>query len=206
MMKKNYSIRAIILIVIIGISLIQIYTSNKEFMDKDTLIKIENQSDISVNKFIDLYKNNKFEKIKIIDDNLMEGYEYLWTGKETTFATLNKNFKEVKYNIYSSEKSPSTSIKDLWISITWSTQIIMEKNEVSAIEWLFYDILPFIIFFIIFIALAKYILPKWWGMPFNTKVGKEVVKGTKIKCWIYYQCCDARICFPPKKKEIELTL
>ncbi|WP_298367469.1 protein-disulfide reductase DsbD domain-containing protein [uncultured Lutibacter sp.] len=38
------------------------------------------------------------------------------------------------------------------------------------------------------------------------KVGKEVVKGTKIKCWIYYQCCDARICFPPKKKEIELTL
>ncbi|WP_111709912.1 protein-disulfide reductase DsbD domain-containing protein [Lutibacter citreus] len=38
------------------------------------------------------------------------------------------------------------------------------------------------------------------------KVGKEVTKGTKIKCWIYYQCCDARICFPPKKKEIELTL
>ena len=31
-------------------------------------------------------------------------------------------------------------------------------------------------------------------------------KGTKITCWLYYQCCDANICFPPQKKEVELTL
>lgn len=30
--------------------------------------------------------------------------------------------------------------------------------------------------------------------------------GGKIKCWLYYQCCDASICFPPKKKEFELNL
>lgn len=37
-------------------------------------------------------------------------------------------------------------------------------------------------------------------------VGKDVAKGTKIKCWLYYQCCDANICFPPKKKVFELIL
>ena len=38
------------------------------------------------------------------------------------------------------------------------------------------------------------------------KVGSDVAKGSKIKCWLYYQCCDASICFPPKKKEFELEL
>lgn len=38
------------------------------------------------------------------------------------------------------------------------------------------------------------------------KVGKGVAKGTKIKCSLYYQCCNSSICFPPKKKEFELTL
>lgn len=172
-MKKNYSIWIIILIVIVWLSLIQIYVSNKEFINDNTLIKIENKKDVSINKFVNLYQNKEFEKIKVIDDRIMEWYEFLWTGKNTTFATLNKDFKEIKYNLYSSEKSESTSMKDLGISITWGIEIIMQKNEVSKIEGLFYDILPFIIFFIIFIALAKYILPKWWGMPFNTKVWKE---------------------------------
>lgn len=38
------------------------------------------------------------------------------------------------------------------------------------------------------------------------KVGSNVAKGTKIKCSIYYQCCDTKICFPPKKKVFELEL
>lgn len=38
------------------------------------------------------------------------------------------------------------------------------------------------------------------------KVGKDVAKGSEIKCWLYYQCCDASICFPPKKKEFTLIL
>ena len=38
------------------------------------------------------------------------------------------------------------------------------------------------------------------------KVGKDVAKGSEIKCWLYYQCCDANICFPPKKKEFTLII
>ena len=38
------------------------------------------------------------------------------------------------------------------------------------------------------------------------KLGENVPKGTKIKVWFKYQCCDANICFPPKKKEFELEL
>lgn len=38
------------------------------------------------------------------------------------------------------------------------------------------------------------------------KVADDVVKGTKVKAWVKYQCCDANICFPPKKKEFELEL
>jgi hypothetical protein len=38
------------------------------------------------------------------------------------------------------------------------------------------------------------------------KVGSNVANGTTIKCWLYYQCCDASICFPPKKKEFTLKL
>ncbi|MGQ1785433.1 protein-disulfide reductase DsbD domain-containing protein [Saccharicrinis sp. GN24d3] len=40
----------------------------------------------------------------------------------------------------------------------------------------------------------------------KVKVDANVTKGTTIKCWLYYQCCNADICFPPKKKEIVLTL
>jgi len=38
------------------------------------------------------------------------------------------------------------------------------------------------------------------------KISDEVEKGTNFKCWIYYQCCDVNICFPPKRKEIKLIL
>lgn len=38
------------------------------------------------------------------------------------------------------------------------------------------------------------------------KVSDQLAKGTSIKCWLYYQCCDANICFPPKKKEFVLEL
>ncbi len=46
------------------------------------------------------------------------------------------------------------------------------------------------------------------GEPFfkqKIKVG-ENVKNISVKCWLYYQCCNNSICFPPKKKEFELTL
>ncbi|WP_421918818.1 protein-disulfide reductase DsbD domain-containing protein [Marinifilum sp.] len=38
------------------------------------------------------------------------------------------------------------------------------------------------------------------------KVGENTKDGLTLKCWFYYQCCDATICFPPKKKEFELKL
>ncbi|PKQ63939.1 hypothetical protein BZG02_07970 [Labilibaculum filiforme] len=38
------------------------------------------------------------------------------------------------------------------------------------------------------------------------KIGADVEKGTTITCWLYYQCCDASICFPPKKKEFILEI
>lgn len=38
------------------------------------------------------------------------------------------------------------------------------------------------------------------------KLGKNLPAGSVVKCWLYYQCCDANICFPPKKKEFILEL
>lgn len=38
------------------------------------------------------------------------------------------------------------------------------------------------------------------------KVAADVASGTSIKCWLYYQCCNASICLPPKKKEFILKL
>ncbi|PKQ63900.1 hypothetical protein BZG02_07775 [Labilibaculum filiforme] len=38
------------------------------------------------------------------------------------------------------------------------------------------------------------------------KFDGKIAKGTKVKCWLYYQCCDASICFPPQKKEFVLEL
>lgn len=28
---------------------------------------------------------------------------------------------------------------------------------------------------------------------------------TNLKCWLYYQTCNAHLCLPPRKKEIKLT-
>jgi len=36
------------------------------------------------------------------------------------------------------------------------------------------------------------------------KIDENLKKETKLKCWMYYQCCDAHICFPPQKKQIEI--
>ncbi|MCG8582107.1 MAG: protein-disulfide reductase DsbD N-terminal domain-containing protein, partial [Bacteroidales bacterium] len=34
----------------------------------------------------------------------------------------------------------------------------------------------------------------------------DTANGSTIKCYLYYQCCNADICFPPKKKEFELIV
>lgn len=38
------------------------------------------------------------------------------------------------------------------------------------------------------------------------KIDENLKKETKLICWFYYQCCDAHICFPPNKKQIEIKL
>jgi DsbC/DsbD-like thiol-disulfide interchange protein len=38
------------------------------------------------------------------------------------------------------------------------------------------------------------------------KIGSNVASGLSIKCWLYYQSCNASICLPPKKKEFVLEL
>ncbi|MBI9057197.1 MAG: hypothetical protein JEZ01_05450 [Labilibaculum sp.] len=38
------------------------------------------------------------------------------------------------------------------------------------------------------------------------KLDEDLPAGSVVKCWLYYQCCDASICFPPKKKEFVLEL
>ncbi len=38
------------------------------------------------------------------------------------------------------------------------------------------------------------------------KIDNKVADNSKVKCWLYYQCCNADICFPPQKKEFTLNL
>jgi hypothetical protein len=66
--KKSKNVRIAIIAIFIMIMLIQTYQANTS-ISGDTIQKIKENTDVSLNTFLEKYKNNDFSKIDIINDS-----------------------------------------------------------------------------------------------------------------------------------------
>ncbi len=175
MLKKTKNVRILILIVLIVITIFQTYQSNTSF-EWNTIEKIEQKEELSLNDFLEKYKSNDFDKIDVVNDSTLIWYTFVWTWESKSFMVLQKSFEEKIYNTFESKKPENTSLKDLWISISGKTEINIQTDEWNFFGNMAKEILPLLIFFALFLLVMKFALPKWGGLPFNTKAWKENIK------------------------------
>lgn len=142
---------------------------------------IKENKQVSLNEFIWNYQSGSFQKIKLNNDTDLDWYIYMGTGKTIPLMTLRKSFVEQNYIIYQSKKPLSSSLQDLWISMTGKVLIDVWFDKKSAFEKILEQVLPILLFLLAFLLIAKFAMPKWWwGFPFNIKAWKLSDK-TKMK-------------------------
>jgi cell division protease FtsH len=125
--------------------------------------KIVSEKKVDLSKFVEKYKNWEFKKIKVINDKELKWYKFVWTWKAQSIMSLNKKIIPLNYEIYDSIKPIRTSLKDLGISYTGSTEIVAVYKEEGLLEKLLINILPILIVFFLLIFLMKWALPKGGG-------------------------------------------
>jgi len=154
------------------------------------------EEQIDLNKFIQLYKNNYFKKIELIDWTTLKGYHLVKTITDQTNNLFwsqpqSKNIINLYYEIYKTLKPYNTSLKDLWFSLTGSTPIIVKYTEKSTIQKVLVEqIAPTILFVFLLILFLKLMMWwKGWMLPFGASAWKlktkEEVKTTfKDVAWM----------------------
>ncbi len=175
MFKKTKNVRLIILWVLVIVTIFQTYQANSN-TSWDSVEKINETKELSLNNFVEKYKKNDFNKIEIINDKQLVWYTFLWTGVWNSFMIIQKTLTEKIYNTFESEKPTNTSLTDIWINLNWKTEINIKTEDENFFSNVLKDIVPLLIFFGLFLVLMKFALPKSWWLPFNTKTWKENIK------------------------------
>jgi len=87
--------------------------------------------------------------------------------------SVKKSLVEHYVNIFETKKPIGTSLKDLWISLTWPVIVDVKFNEKGWWAQLLQDVWPLLIFFVILLLVFRFAMPKGGGgFPFSVKAGK----------------------------------
>jgi len=145
---------------------------------------ITKNNDISLWSFVANFDTGAYTKVKVINDLHLEWYRPS-SGEETSVSSmaLQKNVKIENYAIDKTDKPANTSIKDLGLSLTGKTEIIISTEEKGRLSSLFVDqILPLLLFFGAIVVFFKFFGPKGGagGMPFNIQAWRLKSK-TEVK-------------------------
>ena len=178
--KKRWWLRRFI-IVAIGITVL-LYLFNGPKVETDNqgntyIEKISRTDEITLNDFIKGANEGRYSQIKVLNETQLQGYKSGATTAETGFSSmmLQKNVTIKNYVVEKTEKPAMTSLADLGIPLTWSTQIIVSSQEEGVFTKLLLEqIIPTLFFFAIVIFFFRMFMPKGWagGLPFNIQVGK----------------------------------
>lgn len=136
-------------------------------------------NDISLWNFITNTNTWTYEKIKVINDSFLEWYRQVSGDEQVASMALQQNIKVVSYEIDKTEKPYTSTLTELWIPLTGSTQIVVSTEEQWVFSRILIDqILPTLFFFAAIIFFFKMFGPKWWsgGMPFNIQIWKRTSK------------------------------
>lgn len=164
-------------IVITGILYLMRDTSVLEDKDgKPYIEKIGKTTEISLWELLNNFQSGKYLKLHVINDALLEGYIAV-SGTDTRLSNvaMQQNVELKEYEIETSEKPYTSSLAELGIALTGSTEIVVETRSDSTLSRILIDqVLPTVLFFAAILLFFKMFGPKggWGGMPFNIKVGK----------------------------------
>jgi len=168
-MKKWF--RFILFFILVVSWAIQLYKTTSIKGDKVEVVR--NTKEVPLNDFLKQYNAWIFTKISLEDETSLKWYEYLETGSSASFITVKKTLIEQYVNVFETSKPIGTSLGDLWISMTWKVVVEVKFNEKSRRSTLLSDVWPLLLFFVIFILVLKFAMPKggtWF--PFAVKSGK----------------------------------
>lgn len=138
-----------------------------------SIINIQKTEKVDLNKFVDLYKKNEFEKVDLTDNTKLEWYKFIGESSQAWSMILREKLTQKNYTIYQTNKPEDTSITDLWLSLTGSVPLNVKITERSMLSRIFLDqIVPLLFFVLVFIVLLRLFWPKGWGFPFGTQAWK----------------------------------
>lgn len=178
-MKKGFRWFIIFALVITAL----LYLANSMYdidVDADgqkTIVKVEKQTDLDLTQWLTIYQSGTFEKVTVINDTILEGYQKIDKESDIPLMSLQSDVKVVYYNLITSQKPMMTELKDLGISLTGATAITASSEDQNVLSKLFLEsILPLLFFLVAAILLFRFMGPKWGGMPFKIQAGKLKTK------------------------------
>ncbi len=181
--KKN-KFQNIISLLIIGFVIISILN----FLSPLANIKIENdqafienyqKEKVELSKFLELYKQKKFQKIKEINWTTLEGIQPIsWQQAPIPLMLLGKDLQVKSFKVYETQKPIRLTLPDLGISLTWDIPVeVQYQTESFFSRFVLETLIPILLFMWFLLFLFRGIGPKWWGgLPFLSTAGKLAKK------------------------------
>ncbi len=159
-MKKG--VRWFIIFAVVVTALLYFVNSNYDISTdaagKKVIAKVDATNPMDLTAWLGLYQSGTFEKVTVINDTLIDGYQ---KSEKTGDGFFPADYPVVYYNVFSSEKPANTTLKDLGISLTGSTPITATTEEGSTLSKIFMeDILPLLFFLIAAFFLLRFFGPK----------------------------------------------
>ena len=136
---------------------------------------IQESEELPLNVWLEHYQNWDYQKVTVINDQDLEGYQFLSTWEEKNYFW--NQFQLVNYKRYTAEKTESLSIVDLGLSLTWDVEIALIHKEPGLWERLAEQAWYIVLLLLALIIWMRFILPKSWpSWMFGIKVWKESKK------------------------------
>jgi len=137
-----------------------------------TMVSIDETEEITLNQWLDYYRSGDFKNVVVINDQELEWYKFLSSGETETY--FQGKISTEKYKRFKTEKSDTLSILDLWIALTWDTEVSLVHKDQSIWEKLAEQMWWIVLLLLALAIWVRFILPKAWanGM-FGMKVWKE---------------------------------
>jgi len=167
-------IRFFVAFIVVVTGLFQFYDNNR--LDDGRIIEINEKKDVSLNDFLSAYHSGDFQKVVVEDDNNLKWYNSLGLVKKTSFMSTRTELEKEVFDVYETSKPSSSSLTELGILMTWAVDVEVIYTEVSMLQKILELVGPIFLFLIVLLVMAKFMMPKWWGLPFNMKVGKQTNK------------------------------
>ncbi|MDR2541650.1 MAG: AAA family ATPase [Candidatus Peribacteria bacterium] len=180
MKKSLLQVIVFFILVTVGLGFLQKYLidehAEEELIPVDAITETK---EVSLSKWLELYNNGTYKKIEIKDGVDLNGFILVGTGEKTGFSFWGPKKELTNEFVLATAKKPlDTSITELGISLTGATIVSTTYTESSWRMKLIEQFGIFILFFLILIFGAKFMLGKGNGAGglLNVQVGKKSEK------------------------------